>query len=107
MEGCILNDPEPPNTGSATAGVLSHPRRRVSQSLLMVGKLEPVCLLPVSVSNVSLGHNLIYSFTYCLWLLSHTAEFTCCNLSYDPQSSMYFLSDALQKVYWPLVYTDQ
>lgn len=88
MEGCILNDPEPPNTGSASAGVLSHPRRRVSQSLLMVGKLEPVCLSPVFVSKVSLEHNLIYSFIYCLWLLSHTAEFTCCNLSYDPQSSI-------------------
>ena len=63
-------------------------------------------VLPVSIGTISSGHSLIHSFTYHLWLLSHTAEVTRCNLSMT-HKVQYLLYGPLQKVYWPLVHIDQ
>lgn len=105
MGGCLLDNSEPLNTGSACAGVPSHPRRRLSWSQLMVGKLEPRCCLFLQVLfHLDTADPFFHLLSVAAFTHSRGGSLQSVN---DPPSPIYFLYDPSQRVYWPLVHTDQ
>lgn len=104
MEGCILDNSEPPNTGSACAGVLLTPGEGFRSLSWWLANLS-LCVA-CFCRCYSSGYSLMHSFTYCLAASTHSTRDLLQSVN-DSQSPIYFLYDPLQKVYWPPVHTDQ